>query len=262
MRRLIVWGAGELGGRVAAAWTHAGGPAIGLTKTTTRHAALQADGIETQIGAPVDLLQPTDVLLLAIPGHTNQQQAVEHLIDTQTPAPHRAVFISVTGYYGSPKEAITVIDEQTPGGESPRAHSIATAEQTFRQWAGNSGVILRAGGLYCLGRGPVNALAKRGYPRPGPSNKTMALIHYDDVAATVVAALQHPDPAAVYLTVMPPCPTRKEFYTAACEHLNLPPPEFEDPIPNQPVYYDVALLCRDLLPKATYPDWRAALNHL
>jgi nucleoside-diphosphate-sugar epimerase len=149
---------------------------------------------------------------------------------------------------------------QSPPGAGSRPASIAAAEQEFWDWAGDSGVVIRLGGLYCDGRGPFSALARRGkITRQAPPDKTMALMHYDDAAAAVAAALAHPAPARLYLGVTVPCPTREEFYTAACAKLNLPPPEFEPPTGRPPAQYDVSALRRDLLPAPAYPDWRAAL---
>lgn len=253
MTRLITWGTGELGGRVGKLWVQTGGQAIGLTQSDQRHEALQAAGIEPRIGSPAELLQPDDVLLFALPGHARQQEAVEALSSMAPPI--RAIFISTTGYYGLPKGIIT---EQTPPGEGERPASITAAEQAFFDWAGANGVVIRLGGLYSRERGPFSALRRRGkVSRSGPSNKTLALIHYDDAATAIVAALSHPQPQPVYLAVTPPCPTREAFYTAACARLGLPPPTFGDPLPHPPAIFDVSLLRRDLLPKPAYPDWQA-----
>ncbi len=257
MTHLIVWGAGELGGRVARRWLHTESAATGYTNTPARHAALAAAGITPRLGSPAAELTPDVVLLLSLPGHTVQQQAVQQLVESRAPVPRRVVFISVTGYYGS---APGPIREETPPGEGSRPASIAQAEQTFWRWAGSAGVILRLGGLYCDGRGPYSALARRGKAgRSAPPNKTMALIHYDDAAAAVVAALKHPAPEPVYLAVTPPCPTRHEFYRAACHKLGLPEPDFDPPLGLPPAEFDVARLRRDLLPSPAFPDWRMSL---
>jgi hypothetical protein len=257
MTRLIIWGAGELGRRVAACWLQTDPAAIGYTKTIDRHAALKNLGVEPRTGSPAGALQANDTLLLAIPGHTNQQQAVEQLIAQNTPAPARGVLISVTGYHGSRPG---LIREDSPVGEGSRPASIRQAEQTFLRWAGRGGVILRLGGLYCDGRGPFSALARRGkVSRSAPPDKTMALLHYDDAATAVCAALRHPAPEQVYLAVTPPCPTRQEFYHAACRKLGLAEPAYDPPLGLPPTEYDVTRLRRDLLPHPAFPDWRSAL---
>ena len=84
--RLVIWGAGELGGRVAQLWTQ--GPVVGITKTLNRHSTLQAMGVEARLGSAVDVLQPEDSLLLAIPGYAAQAEAIAQL--TETPPPQKS----------------------------------------------------------------------------------------------------------------------------------------------------------------------------
>jgi nucleoside-diphosphate-sugar epimerase len=257
--RLIIWGAGELGLRVARRWlTRPGlGPVLGYTQTTTRHPDLKAAGVQPHTGSPTEVLTPEDYLLLAIPGHTNQQAAVASLQKQSVAPPARAVLISVTGYYG---ELHGFIRNDSPQGEGSRPASIAAAEQVFRSWSGAAGVILRAGGLYSSTRGPFAALARRGnITRHAPADKIMALIHYDDLATAVVTALLHPAPEPVYLAVTPPCPTRQEFYTLACKRLGLPLPDMPPPTGAPPATFDVSTLRRDLLSQPAYPDWRSAI---
>lgn len=252
MSRLIVWGAGELGGRVAERCTD--GEVIGLTKTTRRHAHLRALGVDARVGSAVPLLQKQDRLLISLPGTETKAEALSAL--TTVAPPRRIILISTTGYYDPPSG---LIDETTPAGPSARAQRIADLERDFMNWAGDSGVIVRLGGLYGSGRGPMAALARRGTAALKPPNKTLPLIHYQDAAQAVSAALQHPQPAPVYLAVTPPCPTRRQFYEAACARLDLALPAFEDPLPTGPATYDVSRLRRDLLPDPAYPDWRAVL---
>ncbi|HMR66409.1 MAG TPA: hypothetical protein PKE64_20550 [Anaerolineae bacterium] len=256
--RLIVWGAGELGGRVARLWRQAGGPVIAVTHSDRRHADLRAAGISPRCGDPLDQIQADDLLLLSLPGHDTQRTAVEQLVKSNRARPRRTVFLSTVGYYGP--EAHGPIDEATPPGPDERSASIAEAEAVFFAWAGETGVVLRLGGLYAHNRGPISALARRKTLKRRPPDKTLALIHYDDAAAAIHAVLRHPAPERLYLAVTEPSPTRQEFYTRACRRLNLPAPEFEPPIGRPPARYDLTRLRRDLLPAPAYPDWQAALT--
>jgi nucleoside-diphosphate-sugar epimerase len=231
--------------------------ALGFTAGTGRHEGLRGDGIDPRTGSPVHDLRPEDRLLLALPGHERQEQAVAEL--AHLPPPRRAVFISTVGVYGG--EPTGVIDEETPAADEERARSILAGEAAFRAWAGEAGVILRCAGLYGPGRGPIHALARRGYPRPGPPDKGLALIHYDDAAQAAFRALVHPHPQPLYNLVTPPIPTRWDFYTAACAALDLPAPTFTDPLGQPPATYDASRLRGDLLPAPAWPDWRAALIH-
>jgi len=253
--RLIAWGAGELGGRVAMLWAAAGGSVSAFTRTEERHTLLQSAGIEAHTGAPLGVLGAEDCLLLALPGHENQQAAVDQLADRQPP--RRVVLISSTGYYSAPTG---MVDESTPPGVEERAQAIAAAERAFQRWAGDQGVILRCGGLYRPGRGPLSSLQRRGRAPLGPPDRTLALIHYDDAALATFHALRREAVEPVYLAVTPPCPTRREFYTAASAVLSLPMPAFADPLHLPPADYDVSHLRQDLLPAPQYPDWTAALE--
>jgi nucleoside-diphosphate-sugar epimerase len=258
MSKLVIWGAGELGGRVARLWRQNEGPAVGFTQSLRRHATLQKLGVEPRLGSPIEYLAHHDVLLLALPGHKTQLKAIETLIENHIPPPTRAVLSSTTGYYGPSIQG--VVNEDTPRGDGIRPASIAATEQAFESWAGDSGVILRFGGLYSRNRGPVPALARRGALLLRPPDKSMALIHYDDAALATYAALQRPVPENLYLGVTPPCPTRQEFYELACRLLGLLKPNFGPPLGCAPASYDVTRLRRDLLPKPAYPDWHAALE--
>ncbi len=252
--RLVVWGAGELGGRVAVQWACAGHPVLGLTQGLSRHDDLRRAGVEPRTGSAVDVLLPNDVLLLSLPGNANQNAAVEAF--QNAPLPKRAVFISSTGYYGTPVGRVV---EETPCGQTRHAVNVEAAERAFRRWAGAHGAVLRLGGLYCPGRGPMSALIRRGTAPEGAPNRTLALIHYDDAATATFSALAHPSPEPTYIGVVPPCPTRHEFYVHACKVAGLPEPLFAPPLPHPPAEYDVTRLRRDLLPEPTHPDWRAAL---
>ncbi|MCB0035199.1 MAG: hypothetical protein KDE51_14305, partial [Anaerolineales bacterium] len=207
--RLIVWGAGELGGRVAALWN---GPVLGFTETSARHDDLLAAGVEPRLGSAAPRLKADDCLLLALPGYQNQQLALEALVEATLPA--RVVIISSTGYYGIASGRVTV---DTPPGTSERAQAIAQTEALFHKWTNGRGVIVRLGGLYRLGRGPFSAFAKRRRIPEKPPESKLPLIHYDDAARAVHQVLIHPQPRPVYLGITLPCPTRREFYTAACQ---------------------------------------------
>jgi nucleoside-diphosphate-sugar epimerase len=254
MTRLIIWGAGTLGARVGARW--ASGPVVGFTASERWHAHLRDLGVVPMIGAPLAILARDDVLLLALPGHQAQHEAVMLLRDAGVPPPRRAVLIGSVGCY---EPAGPQVDENTPVGTTRRARAIAAAEADFRAWAGPRGVVLRLGGLYGLERGPFHAFQrKRAIPHK-PAHSTLSLIHYDDAATATLAALQRADVAPTYVCVTPPCPTRAEFYTAACARLGLPAPHFPDETGHL-TNYDVRLLRRDLLPAPEYPDWHDSLR--
>jgi nucleoside-diphosphate-sugar epimerase len=253
MRRLIIWGAGELGSHVAKLWS--GSPVVGLTESTRRHQELRALDVEPRVGSAASILQPDDVLLIALPGDALKAEAVGSL--ASLPPPRRAVLVSSTGFYGT---KAGTLDETTEPATSARAQRIASLEEAFLSWAGGRGVVVRLGGLYCRGRGPMAALARRGTAKEKAPNRALPLIHYEDAARAINTALARASAEPVYLAVTPPCPTRLAFYEAACRRLDLPLPSFREPLPQGPASYDVSLMRRDLLPIPEYPDWRAVLD--
>lgn len=253
-RRLVVWGAGELGGRVARRWVDAGGAAVGFTAGASRHEALRLSGVSPRSGPATDEVCAGDVLLLALPGTDQQIMAVDSLRASAEP-PARVVLVSSTGFYGSTGG---VVNEETRPGTGARSGRVAALEVLFRSWA-PQGVVLRMGGLYRKGRGPLASYCRRGTAPEGPPDKTLALIHYDDAAATTTAALSHASPAPTYVCVVPPCPTRRDFYQAAAVINDLDPPFFTTPLGRPPAEYDTSRMRKDLLPEPAFARWQAAL---
>lgn len=252
--RLVVFGCGTLGTLVAARYAPTFGHCLGFTRTEARHAALTEKGVTPRTGSPMTHLQPDDRLLIALPGTAAQRQAIAEL--AVQPPPARVVMVSSTGYYGQPTGTL---DEDTPPGPDARAQEIAEAERLFQAWAGERGVLLRTGGLYQRGRGPLSALKQSGRAPLGPPDRTLALIHYEDAAEATLQALVHPAPERVYLNVVTPCPTRRDFYLAACVVLNLPEPDFDAPLKLPPAVYDNSRQRRDLLPAPSHPRWQESL---
>jgi nucleoside-diphosphate-sugar epimerase len=254
--RLVIWGAGELGGHVAMQAAAAGATVLAVTATPARHPSLAAAGVQVAVASAAPRLDDDDRLLLAVPGHVAQLAVLETLTASAA-VPQRAVLVGTTGYYG---DAPGAIDEASPAGCDARCQAIAALEQRWRDWAGSAAVVVRCGGLYRAGRGPLAALLRRGSAPLGPPNRTLALIHYIDAATACAAALTHSAPHASYLAVTPPCPTREQFYRAACTRHALPAPDFDEPLPWPPATHLVTRLRHDLLPQPHYPDWQSALE--
>ncbi|MBV72192.1 MAG: hypothetical protein CMH52_12765 [Myxococcales bacterium] len=253
MTRCVIWGAGELGGRVGRLAIGEGYDVHAYTATTSRHSDLQSAGIKTSVGDPPPF-EPTDLVLLSIAGTDSLHEAIKRVV-AHAP-PKRIILTSSTGYYHS---RAGIIDAESEAGESPRAQKIAAMETAFQLWAKDAGVILRLGGLYRIGRGPMSAYQKKKNIPPGPPNKVLALIHYDDAAQATFAAMTRADPKPHYIVVSSVCPTRQEFYLAASVLLGLPIPSFGKPMLGPPMDYDTQHMELDLLPAPSHPRWQTAL---
>ena len=251
--RLIVWGAGELGGRVAGLWRSQSEAVLALTRTKDKHGRLQDLGADTGLGDPVEWTAD-DALLISIAGTAKLGDAIARVADREPPG--RVVLTSSTGFYqglGGP------LDANSGPGTTERAQQINAVETAFKRWTGDHGVILRLGGLYRPGRGPLNALKRRGHAPAGPADSTLALVHYDDAATATFEALRIVKPKSTYIVVTPPCPTRRDFYLAASVILELPLPSFGIPLDGPRADYDVSTLRADLLPTPKHPQWQGAL---
>ena len=164
---------------------------------------------------------------------------------------------SSTGYFGTQGGALSA---ESPPGETERAQEIAAMESRFTAWAGSQGTVIRLGGLYRQGRGPLNVMRKRGSAPLGvPPDRVIPLVHYDDAAAACFAALRVERPRPTYLVVSPPCPTRQDFYLAACVILDVPLPSFEQATGRPRAEYDIGHTIDDLDYAPQYPRWQAAL---
>jgi len=250
--RLIVVGAGDVGGEVAARWVADGGKAVGITRTDARHAELAARGVTPTTDDPTGILQPDDAVLLSISGSSGQRAAAELL---QGLSCARAVLTSSTGVYGRRSGAL---GPDTPPGASERAQAAAAAEAAFRTFAPH-GHVLRLGGLYRRGRGPQESLRRRGHAPGGPAERPLPLVHRDDAATAVLGALRGRTRAPVANVVMHPVPTRLAWYTLACDLLELPAPTFDEGGVQRT--FDTRAFDRELVPEPRWPDWRQGLRH-
>lgn len=254
MKRLIIWGCGKLGIEAGQYWA---GRVIGFTHSTSRHDELRAVGIVPAVGNPANWLKPDDVLLLALPGHAKQHEAIKQL--TNCPVPQRAVVISSTGYYGHPVHGVVSAERPFPT-DQPRAQAIAKMEQDFMAWAGDNGCIIRFGGLYTNGAGLRWAKRVSGQPYERDADTTVPLIHYVDAGQATYQALARSEVRPAYVGMVNPSPTRRAFYSQACDALNIPLPIFSPVSEQAPATYDVTPFRTELLPKPMYVDWQTAVT--
>jgi nucleoside-diphosphate-sugar epimerase len=181
----------------------------GITKTSNRHA-----DIRKQVGADdhgerftlqtvdnvMDKKYPYCVFCAPPSGFEDYAAAVEDAMTRiwdQTVAGGIFVFTSSGGIYG-PGDSLGIPtvneDSSLPDpSDNPRSARLMGAEEKVRI---HGGTILRLAGLYTLARGAHNFwLGKEEVA--GRADGIINLLHYDDAAGSVVAALQVPDPTVV-----------------------------------------------------------------
>ncbi|MEZ4321501.1 MAG: hypothetical protein R3F61_28775 [Myxococcota bacterium] len=243
---LTVFGAGELGGRIAARWK---GPVRAVTKTVRRHAELAAHGASPTLDWPA--LTPDDLAVLALSGSASQLEAIERL--AHGPVPRRVLLVSTTGFHRPYEGTVRPTD---PPGSEPRAQAAARTEQAFREWAGDRGVILRCAGLWHATRGPGAAFARSRTAPPGAPDAPIPLVHYDDAATLAVAALLVPSPPV--LLAVTATPSREAFYAAAAAVVGCDPPVFTAPTGDIVAFEDPTAVA--LMGDPEHRDWRSGVQ--
>ncbi|TWT92579.1 SDR family oxidoreductase [Neorhodopirellula pilleata] len=184
------------------------------------------------------------------------------------------VYISTTGVFHQ-TDGVWV-DETSPTHptrEGGRAH--LQAEAKFRsQSPVDSWSILRLSGIYGPGRVPRAADVQAGRPIASPPTGHLNLIHVQDAAEAVIAALSwktnHPNRRRenLYLVSDDRPVIRREFYREIARQTGSPEPTFVDPESDSGVRFrsetDKRIwnrrLKRDLLPRLAYPTYREGLQ--
>ncbi len=192
---LLVIGAGTLGARVAGLWQRsAPGARITVeTASAARHEDLGAAGFVPRLRTAPDAT-PAPYVVFAVPPSQTADYAAEaaraaRLFDGRG----ALVMTSSTAVYA--EEAGGVVTEAAPLATSARAARLLAAEAAIRA-AGGSAV--RLAGLYERERG-AHVVYAREATSPARPDGLVNLIHYDDAAALVVAALRAGERGATYL---------------------------------------------------------------
>jgi nucleoside-diphosphate-sugar epimerase len=137
---------------------------------------------------------------------------------------HKIIFISSTSVYGNINGEVTEEDELTPEKESGKAlklvEKILFNDDSFQK------TIIRFAGLIDNDRNPVRYFAGR-QNIPG-GNIPVNLIHRKDCINIIYQVIMQNAWGEIFNACSDFHPTKREFYTASAEKLDLPAPEFID----------------------------------
>ena len=199
---------------------------IGTTRTAEQAETLRASGIETLI-VPGDDLAPalaaaTHLLVSAGPNEAGDPMLTAHP-DIATSQFEWAGYLSTTGVYGD--HAGGWVDEDTELTPSTRRGQWRKAAESAWIETNLPLHIFRLAGIYGPGRGPfakVRAGTARRIIKPG---QVFSRIHVDDIAQTVLASIQRPNPIRAYnLCDDDPAPPQ-DVIAHAADLLGLPVPK-------------------------------------
>lgn len=240
--RLII-GCGYLGQRVARTWRQAGHRTWVMTRREERAAELRQDGFEAFVGDVVDWdaaeeLPRFEAVLYAVgfdrSGKYDRREVyvngLANMLSKLSGRFDRLVYVSSTSVYGQTDGGW--VDEETdcePLTESGRV--CLEAEQVVQSLAASAAttIILRLAGIY----GPGRLLRRveqvmRGEPLAGQPQAWLNLIHVDDAALAVDAAVKSADASGTYLVSDGSPVTRRDYYSTLAELLAAPLPPFDE----------------------------------
>lgn len=230
-KTLFTFGHGYSASALARLLSPLGWQLFGTTRNADKLDDIAAQGVTPILWPGSDprpaLAQATHLLLSAAPDESGDPVIAEFGSDMAQLAPNLewVGYLSTTGVYGDHQGGW--VDENTPLTPSTkRGHHRVLAE---RQWQ-ETGLplhIFRLAGIYGPGRGPF-AKVRRGTARrivkPG---QVFSRIHVDDIAQTVLASINRPDPGAIYnVCDDDPAPPQDVLsHAAALLGVSLPPEE-------------------------------------
>ena len=241
--RIIIFGCGYLGRRVAKAWIDAGIEVLAITRTHKNADSLWQSGIRPIVADVCKLdslanLPASDLVLYAVGYDRNSGQSHEevtcgglrNVLSSINGRCSRLIYISSTSVFG--QSAGEWVDESSdciptqPGGRNCFNAERLVAEYFPNPDATNVNV-LRLAGIY----GPERLLSriesiKAGIPVAGRGDSWLNLIHVDDAVSAVLACEKTSSPFETYVVADDRPVLRKEYYSLLAELTGGPAPVF------------------------------------
>jgi len=243
--RVLIVGCGYLGTAAGALLVQSGHEVVGLRRTNEGHDELLAHGIEPVLGDitdPQSLGQLTgtfDAVVNTVSssrGGADVYRAVylegtRTLLEWLRPHPvRRYVYTSSTSVYGQADGS--TVDEESPAEPGTETGTVLRATEELLLDAARSGfpaVILRVAGIYGPGRGHLFRQFLDGEARlSGDGHRCMNMIHRDDAATAIVAALERGQGGRIYNCTDDESVTQRHFLEWLSDQLSRPMPGTAD----------------------------------
>lgn len=172
---------------------------IGTTRSTAKAAELQAMGVEPLLLpgplAPA-LAVATHILSSVAPDDDGDPILRDHRAEFAAARPEWVGYLSTTAVYGDHQGSW--VDESTPLTPSTRRGAARVLAES--EWAalGLPLHIFRLAGIYGPGRGPFEKVRDGTARRIIKEGQVFSRIHVRDIAQTLAASINRPNPGAVY----------------------------------------------------------------
>ncbi|WP_333834174.1 SDR family oxidoreductase [Rubrimonas sp.] len=209
---------------------------IGATRSTARAEALRAEGVEPFVwhgGDAGAALDAADHLLISAAPDPGGDPVLRDLGPVLWAAADRmrwVGYLSTTGVYGDHQGGW--VDEDTPPNPAPgRSAARVEAERAWLELRVAAGLpvhIFRLAGIYGPGRGPFEKLRDGTARRIVKPGQIFSRIHVEDIARTLRASIDRPDPGRIYNVCddEPAPPQEVTAYAARLLGID-PPPEVD-----------------------------------
>ena len=203
---------------------------IGTTRSADKAEALRAQGVEPLLW-PIDLREAlegvTHVLTSVAPdaeGDPVLRIGRQALVDA-APDLEWVGYLSTTGVYGN-HEGGWVDETSALDPATVRGQRRVKAEAEWLDIDGLPVHIFRLAGIYGPGRGPFAKLRSGTARRVIKPNQVFSRTHVEDIAQTVLASMQRPNPGQAYNVCDDDPAPPQDVITYAAELLGMdPPPE-------------------------------------
>ena len=239
----LVIGCGYLGRRAAARWASAGHCVFATTRSRYRAEEFQRLGLQSVLCDVLDLPSllalpavadvvycvgldravGADMRTVYVDGLANVLTALDAGPDAASDE-GRFVYVSSTGVYAQ-KDGEEVDETAATAPAAASGRIALEAERLLRERRPDA-VILRFAGIYGPGRLIRAKTVQAGEALSGDPDQWLNLIHVEDGAAAVTAAVERGRPGAVYNVCDDRPVRRRDFYTRMAEVLGAPRPWF------------------------------------
>ena len=236
MSKIAVIGFGWLGTPLGERLVEIGHTVVGTTRTLEKISVLQQlqltvyywNSREENITFPKNLVANIDYCILNFPPGKveNRQQYGEHLreVSKRFGTHTRFIFVSTTGVY--PEHILDATEDSFDVEAFANTHHICYAEHILRTHLQERLTIIRMAGLIGPNRHPAKFFAGRKEIANG--NQPVNLIQQKDSIQIILNILDQGYWGKVVNACADEHPTRKEYYTKACEGFGFELPEFVD----------------------------------
>lgn len=241
-KKITIAGLGWLGKAFASSLIGLGYTVKGSVTDTSKAQELSGSGIKaypillTEGGVTGKLdtfLSDTDVLAIMIPpglrkntGANYALKMAHFLHEIENASIKKVILVSSTSVYDDDQGHVT--EKDIPKPQSNAAKQLYDVEQIFFNTPAFETSIVRFGGLYGGNRNPVRFLAGRKGLSNG--NAPVNMIHREDCIGILLSIIQKDAFGYIFNAVSPQHPTKRAYYKAQAEKLDVTPPEYEEEV--------------------------------